>query len=218
MLPILDAIRKKYDIGNTHDIKFSDELETKLIREIILAHMSWHRNAAHLLNINSLKLKQLKIESKGDFIVDEYRKPKIELYFKITRKGKLILEWCPAYIEDSEDLDFKRFYEKPIIGSSSTYPTNRLFDIDGFKLFSREVPLSNSNLSEEIANSLLQLYWTIYKTLSIHFTIIKLNQIVLNETETVFILGSKLERIDLLAWDKVEQIPDHNSEYQIQFY
>lgn len=218
MFTILEVIQKKYDSGNSHDLRFSDDLETKLIREIHLAYISWMRNAEHLLNINSLQLSQLKEESINDIDVHKYRKPKIELYFEVTPRGKLIFEWCPAYNESTKTLDFKRFFARPIIGYSNAYPKNRLFDIDGFKLFYREISSSNSEVYLGIANSLLALYWSIRNILSYHFTIINRNKLVLNDSETVHLCDSKLKKIKIFTSDEVEQLPPHNIEARSRWY
>jgi hypothetical protein len=204
MEEILKAIKEKTIENSSINFQFSDKDDERLIYDVFEQYNSWFHNTKYLLDVSIWNLKELYVNSSLSTGC-KFRKPKINLSFKVTGKN-LFLEWIPT---DFKEIDMSEYKIKlcPTMFRQQRYvPKNILFEIHNFITFKQMLPHIKSKSNTYLANSILDLYWNIHTFLSEHFEIEIINQLVLNGKEFDKLYSNDCESMSIIPSEEVKKI------------
>lgn len=182
-------------------IKHHDRFAAEMYLNINGAHHL--ENLPNLFDLNNWNLEKLFDSEKG-----RYRKPKITLYFEVTSKGNLALEWLPyghsgSFNEDIKDTDFTKFSFKKPYFDFYTGPWNRLFLIKEFSSFMRVTerrPKVFSFLWELVESLIAYVKNTLSDVVDFEFK----NHIVIEYKDRKnFLLEQEVKSVDILGDDEL---------------
>jgi hypothetical protein len=208
MEEILKAIKEKTIENSSINFQFSEKDDERLIYDVLEQYNSWFHNTKYLLDVSIWNFKELCVNSSLSTGY-KFRKPKINLSFKVTGKN-LFLEWTPTDFKEIDMSEYKIKLCPTMFRQQRDVPKNILFEIHNFITFKQILPHIRSKSNTYLANSIIDLFWNINTYLSDHFEIKIINQLVINGKEFNKFYSNDCESIDIIPSDEVAKIHNKN--------